>query len=393
VSAALLGTGEAQDPIAVAAPAEEADQAVLPHWQAGLAAWRDNRLAEARSQFETVVRNSGQSPWMKSAAAVWAARVAQRQRNPKLVAYFLRIAAEEPRTFYGLIACRLLGSDPGLDFEPEPFTAVDARVVMSLAAGRRALGLIAVGQRTRAVAELKPLMAGKSPALLQSLAGVAQRADLAALSMSAGQLLAEEDGRHHDGAIYPLPGWVPEGGFKVDRALLYAVMRQESLFLPDVTSAAGALGVMQLMPATAHEMAEREGVQLAALWDSGNEAKSLADPALNLTLAQDYVRLLLRNDRVKGNLLLFALAYNGGPATAQRWDALATEYRHDPLLFLESIPSPEARLFTKHVLTNYWIYRARLGEGTPDLDALAAGKWPIYTAPNLSGPDNRYAAN
>ncbi len=243
------------------------------------------------------------------------------------------------------------------------------------------------------MAELHTLMAGHNPALLQSLAGIAQRADLAALSLEAGQTSAQQDGRRHDGAVYPLPRWVPQKGFTVDRALLYAVMRQESLFLPDVTSTAGALGVMQLMPATARDMAAREGVELAAAWDEGNDAKSLADPATNLTLAQEYVRLLLKDERIKGNLLMFALAYNGGPAAAQRWDELASSYKHDPLLFLESIPSPEARLFTKHVLTNYWIYRARLGQATPDLGALAAGEWPTYIALDTAGPGHRYAAN
>ncbi len=393
IAAAFLGNGQAQEALAASAPAEDGVLTPQQHWEAGLAAWRLDRLAEAGLHFEALVRNPGQSPWLKSEAAVWSARVALRLKQPKLVAYFLRIAAEEPRTFYGLIACRLLGIDPGFDFEPEPFSALDARVISSLEAGRRALALLAVGERGRAVAELRALTAGHNPALLQSLAGIAQRADLAALSMSAGQLLARDDGRRHDSAVYPLPRWTPKGGFTVDRALLFAMMRQESLFLPDVTSAAGAAGVMQLMPATARDMAERAGVRLAALWDDGADAKPLTNPSVNLTLAQEYVRLLLKDERIKGNLLLFALAYNGGPAAAQRWDGLAHDYRHDPLLFLESIPSPEARLFTKHVLTNYWVYRARLGQATPDLDALAAGKWPTYIALDRAEPGQRYAAN
>jgi len=393
IAAAFLGNGEAQEALAASTPAEDGDLTPQQHWEAGLAAWRLDRLAEARTHFEALVRNPGQSPWLKSEAAVWSARVALRLKQPKLVAYFLRIAAEQPRTFYGLIACRLLGIDPGLNFEPEPFTALDAHVISSLESGRRALALLEVGERVRAVAELRTLTAGHNPALLQSLAGIAQHADLAALSMSAGQLLAQQDGRRHDGAVYPMPRWTPHGGFTVDRALLFAVMRQESLFLPDATSAVGAAGLMQLMPATARDMAAREGVQLAAAWDEGPDAKSLADPSVNLTLAQEYVRLLLKDDRIKGNLLLFTLAYNGGPAATQRWDELASSYKRDPLLFLESIPSPEGRLFTKHVLTNYWIYRARLGQSTPDLDALAAGKWPTYIALDRAGPGQRYAEN
>ena len=64
--------------------------------------------------------------------------------------------------------------------------------------------------------------------------------------------------------------------------------------------------------------------------------------------SQDLARLA-EVDRAHGWL--------SGPATVRSWQWLATEYRHDPLLFLESIPSHEARVFAKHVLTNYWIYR------------------------------------
>jgi soluble lytic murein transglycosylase len=146
------------------------------------------------------------------------------------------------------------------------------------------------------------------------------------------------------------------------------------------------------MPGTARDMAVRKGVHLS---ERGGEAEqALANPELNLTLAQEYVRVLLRDQRIKGNLVMFAVAYNRGPAAAQQPQELAEAYRRDPFLFLESIASPQARLFTKHVLTNYWIYRLRLGQATPDLDALAAGKWPTYIALDQKPvQDSRYAAN
>ena len=164
--------------------------------------------------------------------------------------------------------------------------------------------------------------------------------------------------------------------------------------MPRVTSQAGAEGLMQLMPSTARDMAERKGVSLSETGHPAEERKALADPEINLTLAQEYVRMLLKDGRIKGNLLLFALAYNRGPAAVQRWQEAAEPYRDDPLLFLESVPAQETRLFTKHVLTNYWIYRHRLGQPTRDLDALAAGKWPTYIAVD-AGPEQggRYAAN
>jgi len=52
---------------------------------------------------------------------------------------------------------------------------------------------------------------------------------------------------------------------------------------------------------------------------------------------------------------------------------------HDPLMFVESLPSRETRLFVERVLANLWIYRSRLGQPLPSLEDVAAGDWPSYT--------------
>ena len=57
--------------------------------------------------------------------------------------------------------------------------------------------------------------------------------------------------------------------------------------------------------------------------------------------------MLLADDAIKGNLMMAALAYNRGPAAAARLQDLAAKYKNDPLLFLESIPSPQGRIFTR----------------------------------------------
>jgi soluble lytic murein transglycosylase len=117
---------------------------------------------------------------------------------------------------------------------------------------------------------------------------------------------------------------------------------------------------------------------------------ALADPEINLALAQEYITTLLADEHIKGNLVLLAATYNRGPG-ALRWQSSA-ELRKDPLLFIESIPTQQTRVFTQRVLANYWIYRQRLGQGSPDLDALAAGQWPTYTALDAkTEPDRRHA--
>ena len=182
---------------------------------------------------------------------------------------------------------------------------------------------------------------------------------------SAGALggqVAAQDGRLHDSAAYPLPEWTPHGGWTVDRALVLAIARQESGFNPTVRSSAGAVGLMQLMPRTAK-----------ALGNSGR----LTDPAVNLELGQRFVRKLLTDDNIKGNLLFLAASYNSGPGNVQRW-LQTIHHQGDALLFMESIPMRETRLFVQRVMTNFWAYRNRLSQDSPSLDAIAAGDWPMY---------------
>ena len=359
-------------------------------WQAGLADWRAGKFDEAGKQFQSLVKAKGQSSWTVSAAAFWAARAELKSKRPEHVAYWLGIAAERPHTFYGLIARRLLGVDNYFNFDSEPFTDLDAQLIKGMPAGKRALALLEVGDHAAADEELRLLAANGSPSLLRAVAALSDRANLPSLSLQLASILTSRDGRNHDHALYPVPRWTPHGGFTVDRALLFAVMRQESLFAPHVVSTAGARGLMQLMPATAKLMAAQTGETLNAI-DRNMRHEELADPEINLTLAQEYIQGLLHDER--NNLMFFAIAYNGGPGALEHWKSLQASYRDDPLLFLESIPAGESRIFTERVLTNYWIYRLRLNQQTPELDALAAGLWPTYTALDNPEPDSRHVAD
>lgn len=189
------------------------------------------------------------------------------------------------------------------------------------------------------------------------------------------------DGRMLDYARYPIPAWQPQDGFTVDPALLYALMRQESGFRSSATNGgSGALGLMQLMPRTARMMKD----SLAATSISLASEDDMADPVTNITLGQGYVRHLLENGLVQGNLIYMLTAYNAGPGRLAEWKA-AIDYRGDPLLFIESIPSRETRVFIERVLANMWIYRIRFNQSTPSLDALAAGEWPGYDPQNGIG--------
>jgi soluble lytic murein transglycosylase len=354
-------------------------------WEAGLAAWRHGRYEEARRHFETMARSPDESPWGVAAAAFWAARVELRSRKPELFNYWLGIAATHPRTFYGLLARRTLGIDTYFDFESDRFTELDTQILTGVPAARRALAFIQIGDEEHAQAELMALASRASPNLVQSLVALAERANLPTLSLRIAGHLTDAD-PHHDRALYPMPRWTPSGGFTVDRALLYGVMRQESRFKTVAHNPSGASGLMQLMPRTAKIMAARAGVPFGS-------QDALADPEINMAIAQEYILELLNDPHVRGNLFYLAVAYNQGEGGLHR-DLTEARGNSDPLLFIECISNRETRAYTHQVMTNYWIYRLRLHQPTHDLDALAAGEWPIYTAlDNRPEPLTRHAEN
>jgi len=128
---------------------------------------------------------------------------------------------------------------------------------------------------------------------------------------------------------------------------------------------------MQLMPSIAGYIAGDRRFRRS-------RRHELFDPATNLSLGQKYLRYLLADQAVNGDLLRMAVAWNGGPGNLARWSQ-RSDHLGDPLFFIEAIPSRETRQFVERVLANLWIYRDRLGQPTPSLDALAAGDRPIYT--------------
>jgi soluble lytic murein transglycosylase-like protein len=185
--------------------------------------------------------------------------------------------------------------------------------------------------------------------------------------------------------LFPVPDYAPSEGFRVDRALLFAFMRQESKFQPQAKSYAGARGLMQIMPATASHITQDRSLRRS------NRDK-LFEPSFNASLGQQYLQELMNMGDPHGNLIMLAAAYNGGPGNLNRW-LKQVDYREDPLLFLESIPAAETRGYVERVITNLWMYRDRLGQLSPSLDTVAAGAWPLYQPMERGGQLARGSAS
>ena len=361
--------------LASASAERSGEQLPAAHWIAGLAKWRKGQPDQARRHFEEVANGAEGQEWLAAAGAFWAARANLVTKRPDVVNHWLEVAATSSRTYYGLLARTELGYETQFSWDVAPFTEGDADLLMRVPGARRALALLQLGQRQAAEDELRKLYPNAGKAVRQSMLVLAYAGQMPALAVRLGGSLPRENGRLHDAAAFPLPDWTPQGGWQIDRALVYALVRQESSFNPAARSAAGASGLMQLMPATA-----------AAV--GGRAARDrLTDPEVNLGLGQRYVSRLLGDDPVNGNLMMMMAAYNAGPGNLGRW-LQAIRHNDDPLLFVESLPSRETRVFVQRVLTSYWIYQSRLGQGAGSLESVAGGDWPLYL-----GQDGRPASS
>jgi soluble lytic murein transglycosylase-like protein len=364
-------TGAVNEAHALAVPAAKRSKSPTSLWTAGLASYRLGRHVEAAEYFEALYAVPRQGEWSASAAAFWAARANMVGQRPQRVHHFLGEAARYPNTFYGLLAHRLLGTKPDYHFGQYKLTTQHITRLMREEPARRAFALLQMKEDRRAEMELRPLAYRGDTKVNEALVAVAERITMPSLALrvALSDRNPETGESRFPGALYPIPGWKPAGGFKIDRALIYAFMRQESAFNVRATSTAGARGLMQLMPATASMMA-KERLR-------GDRSAALYDPELNLTLGQRYLVHLLEHETVQGDLFRLAAAYNGGPGNLAKWDR-RTATMEDSLMFIESIPANETRNFIERVLANLWIYRLRLGQDSPSLDAIAAGERPLY---------------
>jgi hypothetical protein len=338
-------------------------------WNDALGAWQVGDYPLAAQLFEAVAERGTARTWTTSAAAFWAARAHFYARQPERVNPLLMRAAEHPRTFYGLLARRILGLPMEFRWQPDQADAAAVIEIAGTRPGQRTLALIQIGQLPLAEAELEGACCGRRSAHTHGAMVVAEQAGLARLAVRlAGELYPNGGGL--DAASYPVPHWHPDGGFTTDRALVYALARQESKFDPRAVSPAGARGLMQVMPATANLVGRVSGE-----WSPGTIR--LHDPSVNLAVGQRYIEMLLGEAHVGNDLFRLTAAWNGGPNNVRKWEngVAATD---DPLLFIETIPYGETRDFIERVLANYWIYRNRFGQPAPSLDALATGAWPTY---------------
>ncbi|RDV83557.1 lytic transglycosylase domain-containing protein [Ammonifex thiophilus] len=130
----------------------------------------------------------------------------------------------------------------------------------------------------------------------------------------------------------------------IDPLLVAAIIKTESNFHPEAVSPRGAIGLMQLLPSTAQDMAR--------LRDEPFDPRKLYDPETNIALGTSYLAVLFQEFH---DPVLVLAAYNGGRGNVERWLKSATWSGKE--LDLDQIPFPETRQFVRKTLWNYRVYR------------------------------------
>lgn len=369
----LIGVGDLEGARNAAYAQLAGPRSGVAQWQLGLIAYRQHDYTEAVRQFEASAQWPHHGGWARAGVHFWAARSRLAAGETGAVTQHLEAAAQRPWTFYGQLAETLLGRDSPLDFTAPHVDGVALQAFIErYPAARRAAALAQLGRLSEVESELRRLHGDLSPSDDRVFLALAM-----ALQAPAAQLrVAEYGGREVAAGFCPTTSFEPDDGFALDRALIYAVVRQESYFNPKAVSVSNARGLMQLLPSTARDMDRSTNYR--------RNPSALFEPGLNMRLGQSYLQWLMNEFHNDGDLGRVFAAYNGGPGWLSRW--LATQPADiDPLMLLETMPRAESRDYAERALSHMALCRKRYGQPTPELDRLAAGLPAIYSALDRRG--------
>jgi soluble lytic murein transglycosylase len=314
------------------------------------------RAALRQEDWDEVRSAIGKLPEALAAQPVWIywlGRAHQARGDAdKANALFAGIAGQP--NFYGNLADEELGRAIALPPRAAPSTSDELARVMSNAAIRRALALIRLGLRIEGVREWNWGTRGMSDRELLAAARVAERSGVYDRAIAA----ADRTHSEHDYALRylaPFDGEIRPAAREqsLNDAWVYGLIRQESRFVTNARSSAGASGLMQLMPATAREVAAKIGLKNFRQNQSN-------DTETNVLLGTSYMRMVM--ERLDRHPLLASAGYNAGPGRARRWLA---ERPLEGAIYAETIPFDETRDYARKVMSNI-VYYSALFNGRPD---------------------------
>ena len=343
-------------------------------WTLGLMSYKEGDFASAQQYFSSILDAEQINDARKQEIAFWAGRAAEMNNKAGTAKKFWKTAATRPQTFYGALAAAKMGHTPEYEFFEQNMSDDDISILLGEKYGWMALALLQVNEPAAAEKYLRQMLTrGASDRMLHAVHSVASVVELPRTSMLSAALVKERGIMEIDPNViftaqYPMPDWEPMGGFGIDRALLFAITKQESEFKTDAKSRVGASGVMQLMPKTVKIVARQNNVKMSEL--------DISNPEHNMFLGQQYVADLFALPGIDNDIIKMLVSYNAGPGAKAKFEQCFET--SDPLLYIESFPFAETRGYVRRVLANLWLYRARLNQPVESIKTLANGEWLRY---------------
>ena len=298
---------------------------------------------DAFKHFERLF-NAVESPISRARGAYWAGLASDTLKHPEIAIQWYQVAAKHQTTFYGQMAAQRIGLPLGLLKEtPIQTTQKDRDDFARNGLIRAAILLNKASQHDDAKRFIKLYAGNKGTGLAYSLS--AELAKTFGYNDNAVRIakLAERKGYLMPSYLFPVLPEARSAKYAVHPAFNHGIMRQESAFDQYAKSHAGARGLMQLMPPTAKETAQRAGFPYS-------KARLTSDPNYNMTLGSLYIKQML--DRFDGNRTLAIAAYNAGPGRVSGWLKEIGDPR-DPNIdeadWIETIPVYETRNYVHRV--------------------------------------------
>lgn len=310
---------------------------------------------KAFEHFEKLYNNV-QTPISKARGAYWAGRASETLKHPTVATQWYQSASRFPETFYGQLASEKIDVAARMDSGAVP--AVDQgqrnrfRQTDLVRAARwfSRAGL----DKQASVFLLKASQKNDNAVDYVLAAEMASKMDLKHTSIKIAQNLQKNKNISLKKYLYPTITRELQNIRYVEWAFANAIIRQESRFDEHAVSHAGARGLMQLMPATAREVASRNNIKHQTSWLTSR-------PSHNISLGTRYLSQMLQ--RFDNNYAMAAAAYNAGPRRVDNWVKEFGDPRRreiDLIDWIELIPIYETRNYVQRVLEGVYVYRDNL---------------------------------
>ena len=266
-------------------------------------------------------------------------------------------ALAEARDYYGFLAADRINRAYQMNHAPLPEDPAALARLTALPAIRRAHEFLQLDMKAPARREWQHALGRMTKAEMQTAAILADRWGWHGQAiLSLGRAGAYDDLALRFPIVYQDLLNEYAGKHRLDRGWLYGLVRAESAFIEEAESPAGALGLMQILPATGRMTAARLGLK------NFNRHK-LKQAETNIPLGSAYLRQML--DKFDGSLLLATAAYNAGPGRVSRWRP--ADACMEPELWIARIPFSETRQYVRRVFYFAHIYDWRLQTGERSL--------------------------